>query len=489
MSDKLPAAITQEILADVLKALPRGSAAGPSGWTYEHSKAATTSSEEARVAVLRFVQALVRGDLPYLSRLLEARLLPLAKPNGHGVRPIAIGEVWFLLAALCALAACPNAGRSLGTATARSGHFRRQPFNTVRRDRMLAAVAQRCPALLPMVAWAYGQHSRLLVQHSEEVVRSQNGVRQGDPLGSLLFGLTLQQPLEQVAEMGLARPVAFADDTFLQGAQAPTKAFYALTALAAPLGLRAQPVKCAVYSEDEVYSEDAAAAASVAAALGMHHAPDGLLAAGTPVGTTAFEAASAARCADKACTLMDRMQALPLADQDRWLLLHGSLQRRVAYLPWGSQWEKEGPAVHQAERKAVACALVIAGHTTEECPLTDQVTLPLRHGDLGLSSTKPALGRAAYLTASAAAHIAMCGGPEAFGPFDGPSGEVLRPQWETLHSEAGELELKEVSPERIGHIAEAQGVFARHKAQARFDALYESYDANSMQGRSARVPA
>jgi hypothetical protein len=44
-------------------------------------------------------------------------------------------------------------------------------FNTVRRDCMLAAVAQRCPALLPMVAWAYGQHSRLLIQHSEEVVR------------------------------------------------------------------------------------------------------------------------------------------------------------------------------------------------------------------------------------------------------------------------------------------------------------------------------
>jgi hypothetical protein len=180
------------------------------------------------------------------------------------------------------------------------------------------------------------------------------------------------------------------------------RAFHALTALAAPLGLRAQPVKCAVYSEDT------AAAASVAAAMGMHHAPEGLLAAGTPVGTTAFEAASAATCDDKACTLMDRMQALPLADQ---------------------------------------------------------ITLPLRHGSLGLSCTSPALGRAAYLAASAAAHIAMRGGPEAFRPLDGPSGGVLRPQWEALHSEAGDLwkpELKEVNPERLGHIAEAQGVFAWH---------------------------
>jgi hypothetical protein len=158
----------------------------------------------------------------------------------------------------------------------------------------------------------------------------------------------------------------------------------------------------------------------------------------------------------------------------------------VAHLPRGSQWEQVGPAVHQAERKAVACALAIAGHTTEEGPLTDQVTLPFRHGGLGLSRASPALGRAAYLAASAAAHIAMHGGPEAFWP----SGEVLRPQWEALHSEAGDLwkpELKEVIPERLGHIAEAQGVFARHEAQSHFDALYKSYDASSVRGRSARA--
>jgi hypothetical protein len=82
----------------------------------------------------------------------------------------------------------------------------------------------------------------------------------------------------------------------------------------------------------------------------------------------------------------------------------------------------------------------------------------------------------------------MRGGPEASWPFDGPRGEVLRPQWEALHSEAGDLwkpELEEVNPERLGHITEAQGVFARHEAQARFVALYESYDTKSVQGRAA----
>jgi hypothetical protein len=107
------------------------------------------------------------------------------------------------------------------------------------------------------------------------------------------------------------------------------RAFHVFTAFTAPLGPRAQPVKCAVYSKAT------AASASVATALGMHHAPYGLLTAGTPVSTTAFEAASEAACiyADKACTLMDRMQALPLVDQDRWLLLLDSLQRQVAHLP------------------------------------------------------------------------------------------------------------------------------------------------------------
>jgi hypothetical protein len=76
--------------------------------------------------------------------------------------------------------------------------------------------------------------------------------------------------------------------------------------------------------------------------------------------------------------------------------------------------EQVGPAVQRAERKAVNCALAIVGHTTAEAHPIEQVTLPLRHGGLGLSCTSPALGSAAYLAASAAAHIAMRIGPKAF---------------------------------------------------------------------------
>jgi hypothetical protein len=44
-----------------------------------------------------------------------------------------------------------------------------------------------------------------------------------------------------------------------------------------------------------------------------------------------------------------------------------------------------------------------------------------------------------------------------------------------------------VNPKHLGHIAEAQGVFVRHEAQAHFDALLSLYDANSVQGRSTRT--
>jgi hypothetical protein len=64
------------------------------------------------------------------------------------------------------------------------------------------------------------------------------------------------------------------------------------------------------------------------------------------------------------------------------------------------------------------------------------MTLPLRHGGLGLSCTDPALASAAYLAAAAATHTAMREGLEAFRPFDGPSGTLLRPQWEALHKGA-----------------------------------------------------
>jgi hypothetical protein len=108
---------------------------------------------------------------------------------------------------------------------------------------------------------------------------------------------------------------------------------------------------------------------------------------------------------------------LPLADQDRWLLLHGSLRRRVAHLPQGNQWQHVSEAVERAESKAVDGAFSLLQEARVKGPLTAQITLPFRQGGLGLARTSPAEGRAAYLAAAAATHRAMLEGPDAFRPF------------------------------------------------------------------------
>jgi hypothetical protein len=86
---------------------------------------------------------------------------------------------------------------------------------------------------------------------------------------------------------------------------------------------------------------------------------------------------------------MDELLALPLGDQDRWLVLHGSLQKHVEHLPQGCSWEHVGQAVGRAESEAVDCAFAITAQARLDGPTIDQLTLPLRHGGLGLAHTGP----------------------------------------------------------------------------------------------------
>jgi hypothetical protein len=422
---------------------PHKSAAGSGGWACKHVKVATSSSKDPGSTVLRFVQAGVCTDLPHLPRFFDAHLLPFAS---HPPDPTH-RRVWYRLAALYALAACPEASQTLSPLQVAFGvcggsqvvrHAApasiavQNAFNTLCRDKMLAAVEQQFAALLSMVVWAYGQHSHLLVQQFSGVLASlQSWVQQGNPLGQLLFALTMQRPLEEVETMDLAQPLPYAVHTFLQGAPAPTmQAFAALTALAAPLGLDAQPAMCATYSAD------GAAAILVASLMGVNHLPHGLLAAGTPVGTPAFQTAHANSCASCACFLMKELLALPVGDKDCWLILHGSLQKRVAHISRGSGWEQVGPAVQIAESKAVDCPFAIKAHPRSDGPLTDQATLSLPHGRLGLARTNPAEGDAAYLAAATTTQLAVREGPAAFRTLDGPSSEQLCLLWVTLHNTA-----------------------------------------------------
>jgi hypothetical protein len=119
---------------------------------------------------------------------------------------------------------------------------------------MLDVVAQRCPALRPLSVWAAQAHSRLHVHgRPDATILFMHGVRQGDPLGPLFLALTMQGPLEDLQQLGLpARPVAYADNSFLQGSDAVvTAAFPILCDVAEPLGLKVALGKCSAHAVDD----------------------------------------------------------------------------------------------------------------------------------------------------------------------------------------------------------------------------------------------
>ena len=170
------------------------------------------------VAVLTdLVNACLRGAVPDSARpLVSARLTALPKKAG-GVRPIAVGLVWRRLVSrvACALLRDKVAGllmpRQLGVAVRNGaqtvvGAARRfldtgdgrgmllkldfaNAFNTVDRQRVLDAISASKPELLPWAACSNASPSPLVF--AGRVISSEQKVQQGDPLGPLLFSLTI----------------------------------------------------------------------------------------------------------------------------------------------------------------------------------------------------------------------------------------------------------------------------------------------------------
>jgi hypothetical protein len=221
---------------------PTRSAAGSSGWTSEHVKAAVKASQDAEIAVLELMSAMVQGKLPQVPTLLRSTLLPISKPCG-GIRPIAIDDDWYRLAGLCALPTCKDVGQNLAPLQlavvvpggaqimghALAAGIATQPgsltvqldlqnaFNMLSCQRMLVSVAQRCPSLRPFANWSYATPAPLRLQGSAATIACHRGLCQGDPSGPLFFALALQGLLEELREPDLARPLASTDDIFLQG--------------------------------------------------------------------------------------------------------------------------------------------------------------------------------------------------------------------------------------------------------------------------------
>ena len=72
-------------------------------------------------------------------------------------------------------------------------------FNLVERGAMFAEVRENFPELARYTENSYGQAS--VLNYGAGSLESTTGVHQGDPLGPLLFSLTLQPVLKKIQEI------------------------------------------------------------------------------------------------------------------------------------------------------------------------------------------------------------------------------------------------------------------------------------------------
>jgi hypothetical protein len=267
-----PAGISPIILEDddnmrrLIRSSNNGSAGGPSGWA-GNMLSSLVESDLCRAGIITLLSDIVNNNLPDQARqyLLSSRVVGLAKPD-NGVRPIAIGEVFYRLAAVLAVRRVTAVASTLlmphqygiGVASGAERILHSMQHTLTDKQRRLAALkcdisnAFNCcnralllerlystpelSALYSIADFAYSTPSTLLLERGDgDSIQSSNGVRQGDPLSTLLFCLYMRDVYASVAAAADVTLYAFVDDLHVVGEPREVmKAFAALeTALPA----------------------------------------------------------------------------------------------------------------------------------------------------------------------------------------------------------------------------------------------------------------
>jgi hypothetical protein len=236
------------LLRHIRREASKAAAPGTSGWTAEHVLA-MWGDERAQRGVCRLVTDILNGNLTDQELLLvnAARLHAIPKSGGKGVRPIAVGEIFYRLAGCvrnATIAANVHSlfpriqyGVGIKGGAEKALHKIRvaydkhgkdgvvirtdftNAFNARRRDAMFKALFAKTEVsgLWRGLRAAYKRGAPLFVYKDGRLVGvlwSKEGARQGCPNGSFLYSLSVQAFLELVAGRDADRVtvVAYVDD-------------------------------------------------------------------------------------------------------------------------------------------------------------------------------------------------------------------------------------------------------------------------------------
>ena len=236
---------------DMRKLLGRtdnGTAAGPSGWG-GNMLALLARSSVCRLGVTALLRDIINGALDDDARqlLLASRLVALTKPGG-GHRPIAVGEMFYRLAAIVAvrrvsgkaaeLLSSHQYGIGVPGGAEKIVHSLQQEltdkdkraamlqidisnaFNSCDRARLLSELYELpdLQSVYRIANFAYTQPSVLVLGGCDgAMIRSAQGVRQGDPLSALLFCVYMQKVLQRVSDATGVTVYGFFDDISVTG--------------------------------------------------------------------------------------------------------------------------------------------------------------------------------------------------------------------------------------------------------------------------------
>jgi len=214
-----PLVVQESDIIEAIKSFPAGSAGGVDGMRPQHLKdlinVNTGDAGQRLVSRLtEFANICLAGKIPTSIRPIfcGASLCALNKKDG-GIRPIAVGCTLRRLVAkiaaksvqqkMAAKMAPTQLGFGVKQGTEAAAHAARRyiqqllpgqallkldfvnAFNAISRNELLQIVIEEMPELHPFVSTCYSSSSHLFF--GDDIIRSEEGAQQGDPLGPLLF--------------------------------------------------------------------------------------------------------------------------------------------------------------------------------------------------------------------------------------------------------------------------------------------------------------